>query len=156
MRRVLEKESLSLPYRFFPVPKDFNHKSILPLYNALNSPTNFFGHPLLDPGLYPGSQKTDGPQSTNASGFLKRYMAHLISLGLSLSSIKEEPINCKIDALGNKELEKYRLTVDPPKTNTQKHKQGYRCSSLGRVFAQSPGFDPSTVATVTHLKIPIL
>lgn len=58
MRHVLEKESQVFLFLtdFFPVPKDFNHKSILPLYNALNSPTDFFGHPLLAPGLYPGFQ----------------------------------------------------------------------------------------------------
>lgn len=122
--------SFSSSQIFFLSPKILTNKSILPLYNALNSPTNFFGHPLLAPGLYPGSQKTYGPQSTNASGFLKRYMAHLISLGLSLSSIKEEPISCKIDALGNKELEKHRLTVDPQK---QTHKNISRAADVARL-----------------------
>lgn len=63
-------------------------------------------------------------------------MAHLISLGLSLSSVKEEPINCRIDALSNKELEKHRLTADPQK---QIHKNISRATDVAwsiRVFAQ--------------------
>lgn len=74
-----------------------------------------------------------------------------------MSSIKEEPINCKIDALGNKELEKYSLTADPQK---QIHKNISRATDVARLVEylprhSSPGFDPSTVAMVTHLKIPI-